>query len=356
MNKLKFAILKNESDDDYQYWVNSCETFNIDYEIIDLLKYTWFDKLSTYKFDALLVSPPGLEAHLKKNFDEKTYILDKLLDYLLYPNFDEISLHENKKYLSYWLKANKLPHPETNVFLAKEDALKYIEDCKFPLVGKLNIGASGYGVKIIKTQEVAKDYIRKAFSRTGLRMYFGPNTKMGDYSNRIMNVLKNPGLILQKIKIYKQYYDATQKNLVIFQKYIPHEFEWRVVRIGDSYFGHQKVKQGNKASGTKGIDYVCPPEDLLGFVRSICHRFNFNSMAIDLFEDGSGGYLINEMQTKFGHVQEYICEKNGKPGRFQLLNNKWIFEEGLFNTNLSYDLRLQNLLELLKKKNNLCPV
>ena len=73
-------------------------------------------------------------------------------------------------------------------------------------------------------------------------------------------------------------------------------------------------------------------------------------MAVDLFEDGKGGYLINELQCIFGHVQKFICQKNGKPGRYRFTGNDWIFEEGMFNTNLSYDIRLEHALSLLKKQ------
>jgi len=73
-------------------------------------------------------------------------------------------------------------------------------------------------------------------------------------------------------------------------------------------------------------------------------------MAVDLFEDNKGGVLVNELQTSFGHVQDYICENNGSPGRMLYKKNSWIFEKGNFNTNLSYDLRIENVLQLLKTK------
>ena len=60
--------------------------------------------------------------------------------------------------------------------------------------------------------------------------------------------------------------------MCIRDRYIPHDFEWRCVRIGDSYFAHRKRKLGDKASGTKGIDYVNPPESLLDFTRDLCIR------------------------------------------------------------------------------------
>ena len=40
---------------------------------------------------------------------------------------------------------------------------------------------------------------------------------------------------------------------------------------------------------------------------------------------------------------------DGKPGRYINTNDKWVFEEGMFNTNHSCDLRLEHALELFKK-------
>ena len=117
-------------------------------------------------------------------------------------------------------------------------------------------------------------------------------------------------------------------------------------KIGESYFAHKKIKTGEMASGSKGIDYVNPPFELLDFLKEICDKNNFQSVAIDIFEHPQRGYLVNEIQTIFGHVQTHILEVNGKPGRYLHQNNQWIFEEGNFNTNESYDLRLETALKL----------
>ena len=68
-----------------------------------------------------------------------------------------------------------------------------------------------------------------------------------------------------------------------------------------------------------------------------------------MFEDGQGGYLINELQTLFGHVQDYILAVDGVPGRYIFTNDQWFFEPGDFNTNESYDLRLKTALDLYEK-------
>jgi len=346
---MKFGILKNESDDRHLNWEKACQKFQVDYQVIDLTSNNWLNLISEANFNGFLACPPGLESLYKQLYDERVYIINKIMGKFVYPNFNEISLHENKKYLSYWLKANKIPLPETQVFYSKSDVLQYIKKADFPIVAKMNIGASGMGVKIFRDRNSVQKYVNQAFT-TGIRQSWGPNIKMGGYKNRIINILKNPSKIVKKLRIYQKIKNETQIGFVIFQRYIPHDYEWRVVKIGDSYFGHKKVKQGDKASGTKGINYVLPSDYIMDFVRDLCKKYKFNSMAVDLFEDNKGGVLVNELQTSFGHVQDYICENNGSPGRMLYKKNSWIFEKGNFNTNLSYDLRIENVLQLLKTK------
>ena len=347
--EIKAAILKNETHEAHYYWVAACKRLDLKYKVIDITLNNWLYEIRNGNFDIFLTVPPGTEEKFKKLYDEKIYILDKVLKYKVYPSYDEISIHENKKYLSFWLNANNLPHPQTDIFYFKKEALNFLQQTKYPIVGKFNIGASGKGVNILKNQKSAFNYVETAFSPGGLIQDFGPNLKMGNTRSRIKKLLENPASILKKLRKYKTLYKERQKGWVLLQQYVPHLFEWRVVKIGISYFGHQKIKTGDKASGTKGINYESPPIKLLDFVRNICEKYNFNSMAVDLFEDGNGGYLINEMQTVFGHVQEYICEKNGKPGRFSFLDGNWQFEEGYFNSNLSYDLRLEDAISILNK-------
>ena len=346
---MNFGILKNEFGDNHLFWSRSCEDFDIDYTVIDMLSSNWLDEIKSGDFDAFLACPPGMETLYKNMYDEKIYILDKVLSYFVYPSYDEISIHENKKYLSYWLKAVNLPSQGTYVFYHKTEANLFIETCNFPIVGKINIGAGGRGVKVLYNKSSLSKYIKKAFGE-GLTQKWGPNLRMGSFGSRILSIIKDPVKILNRLAVYKRTKNEVQKNYVILQDFVSHTFEWRIVKIGDSYFGHQKIKDGEKASGTKGVSYVSPPDQLLNFVRNICIKHNFNSMAVDVFEDGNGGYFINELQTIFGHVQDYICEQNGEPGRFIFKKNKWEFEAGLFNNNLSYDLRLKDVIQLLSKK------
>lgn len=345
---MKWAILKNESDDNYQNWINACIKYDQEYYVIDLIKNDWLKRILSTKFDGFLTCPSGREYSYKQLYDERIYIINKVLGRFCYPSYDEIVIHENKKFLSYWLEANNIPHPKTYVFYDRKEALNFIDSINLPIVAKFNISASGKGVKVFRNKKELEKYINEAFT-SGVRQNWGPNLKMGNWIERLKKIIKNPSRIKDRLGVYKKLYKEVQRGFVILQEYIQHDYEWRIVKIGDSYFGHQKVKKGDKASGTKGINYILPPAKYLDFVKNLCEKFNFNSMAVDAFEDGKGGLLINELQTIFGHVQKFICEKDGKPGRLVFKGGEWIFEEGMYNTNLSYDLRMEDALKLIEK-------
>lgn len=347
---MRVAILRNEDPNSGSKWERACKKADIKYDIIDLSSYEWLELIQKKEYDFFLLKPSGSVLHFKNMYDERLYIICKTLGYKTFPSYEECYIYENKKLLSYYLDATKTPHPKTNVFYNKQEALSFLKSVSFPIVSKTSIGASGSGVQVIKKLEDAQKYVDKAFSKKGIRRQFGPNRVIGSPKKWLTKALQSPSYLRKKLKEYFFIYKHSERDYVIFQEFIPHEFEWRAVKIGESYFAHKKVKHGEKASGSKGIDYVAPPESLLNFVNELCTKHNFNFMAIDIFEDGMGGYLVNELQTIFGHVQDYILEIEGVPGRYLYKNSQWIFEPGNFNANESYDLRLAVAINLYKNQ------
>jgi len=145
---MKVAIIRNEDPNSSNNWGISCEKLKIEYDIIDLSSYTWLDKIKGHNYDFLLLKPPGILSHFKTLYDERVYIISKVLKYITYPSYEECIIYENKKFLSYFLQSNNIPHPRTEVFYKKEEALEFIKKCSFPIVSKTSIGASGSGVQV----------------------------------------------------------------------------------------------------------------------------------------------------------------------------------------------------------------
>jgi glutathione synthase/RimK-type ligase-like ATP-grasp enzyme len=344
--KVKVIILRNELEEDHNLWIRACEDFrnDIEYRVVNLTSPDWLEGIQSKPFDILLAKPGGLTAPFKQLYDERIYILGKVLGYKIFPSPDEIFIYENKRFLAYWLKANNIPHPDTFVFYNLKEAENYAKKCSYPQVAKANIGASGSGVRILNSVEEAGDYISKTFSGKGAPKRSGPNLEKGGLIRRGFHYIIHPEDIQKKLTVYKAVSSDIQTGFVILQEYIEHDFEWRVVRIGDSFFAHKKLKIGEKASGTLKKIYDNPPLMLFDFVKRITDRFGFFSQSIDLFESGNG-YLVNEMQCIFGQSDVHQMFVDNTPGRYLYSDNNWRFESGSFTENACFNLRISYIIE-----------
>jgi glutathione synthase/RimK-type ligase-like ATP-grasp enzyme len=347
--KINVAIFRNESADDHDQWVEACSRRNdeIAWTVLDLTSSDWLERFRERQYDLVLLRPPGRTSAFKQLYDERAIILHKYSGVPVYPSLDEVLVYENKRFLRDWLKANTIPHPETHVFYSDKEAGKHLESReKFPLVAKTNIGASGNGVTFISDRSAASEYVRKAFG-PGINTRTGPKLSKGSLWKKVEKALSLKGFISKRMHEYRTTYLNPQKGFVIFQEFIPHDYEWRCVRIGDSYFAHKKIARNNKSSGTllKGYDKV--PVDLLDFIRQVTDRTGLSSVAIDLF-DHEGRYLVNEVQCFFGQSDPYQMLVDSVSGRYRHIDGRWFFEAGDFASNGCYDLRLEHALSMIK--------
>jgi hypothetical protein len=175
----------------------------------------------------------------------------------------------------------------------------------------------------------------------------GPKWKRKGFARRFLNKLLHPTEFRLKIAEYIRSNSEHQKDFVILQQHIPHDFEWRCVRIGNSFFAHKKLKLKDKASGSLLKGYEAPPMELLDFVKTITDKRNFVSQAVDIFVSDNGAFLVNEMQCIFGQSDPYQMLIHGQPGRYVYEQGQWRFEPGDYNKIESFQLRLENFMEIL---------
>ena len=344
---MKIAILRDSNPESSLKWELACKKKNINYQPIDVLRNDWYENIRIFKPDLCVSRPPGSIAQDKKIFDERLFYLEKFTEYKTYPGFLETYIYENKVNLATFLQINNISHPKTFVSASQKESEDFINSNDYPIVAKTLIGAAGSGVKILHDKNQAEKYIKTAFT-TGIKRRFGPNRKTGNPKSWLTKAIKSPDYFFKKLREYKKRDQDAQKNIVLFQEYIEHDFEWRCVKIGESYFAYKKLKIGEQASGAKQFEYGQPPLELLDFTKDLCDKFKFNLMAVDIFYS-NGTIYVNELQTIFGHKNPYICKVNGKPGRYLYKNSKWLIEAGDFNTNESYDLRLETAIKLYEQ-------
>ena len=144
-----------------------------------------------------------------------------------------------------------------------------------------------------------------------------------------------------------------QWGTVLLQEYIPNASEWRMIRIGDSYFGYEKLKRGHFHSGSHLWHYERPSDRILNFLKEVTDKGNFTSMNVDVLVSPDGRFYVSELQTLFGMGHPYeMCVVDGKPGRMvqDKQTGQWYFEAGIFCQNYMDNLRVAVLLDLLRSR------
>ena len=341
---MSIVILKNELPESAEKWEEACKRKQLIYSVVDLTNYDWYEQIIHLNPSILLLKPSGLTAPFKELYDERLKVLVDECGMVCYPSLKSNLIYENKRFLSFWLKANDITHPKTYIFYKKLEATNFANERKvFPVVAKTNIGASGSGVTILETKKQLEQYIQNTFSGKGASKRKGPNLQKGGLIRRGIKLLLNPEILKNRIEVYEARAADIQKDFILIQEFIPHSFEWRVVRIGQSYFAHKKLIKGDKTSGSLQKSYDNPPFDLLDYVKGITDKHDLDSVAIDIFSEGKK-YLVNEIQCIFGQSDPYQMKVNGVIGRYVNKDKAWEFEAGDFNTNENYDLRLSHAL------------
>lgn len=348
----RLAILRNEVGADHANWLKACaeRADRMTCELIDLSKDGWREAVLNGGFDGLLTQPSGWSASARDRYAGRIMELAKVTDVPMIPSSAEIAIYENKRVLATWLKENSVPHPETWVFDDPDRARAFARTATYPIVAKTSIGAGGRGVRILPKAGDALGYIDSTFNGSGAPRSTGPQWRGGALLQRGIRRITDPVALLERVRNYRTLRDDRQRDHVIFQAFVPHDHEWRAVRIGDSFFAHRKLVRDGMASGSLLKGYGAPPAAVLDLVRSVTDAHGFRSVAIDLFEGPDGGCLVNEIQCVFGQSDPHQMIVDGVPGRYLWNGTSWVFEPGDFNRFECYLLRLDDLLQRIGQR------
>jgi hypothetical protein len=302
----------------HEAYIVACRELKVAYKTVDLFASDWIDQVKSSGCDAFVAWPSECIQEWKTLYDERLLLLTKDLGHTLYPPYDALWLYGSKQRQRDWLDLHGFPHPKTWVFYSLDETLAFFSQAALPLVAKVDIGASAHGVWIIRSRKQGERLIRKAFSRGLAGSCADPQTR--------------------------------QWRHMLLQEYVPDVREWRIIRIGDSFFGYEKGKAGDFHSGSGLAGWFDPPREALDLLRRITDLGQFRSIAMDVFEKPDGKLLVNEIQSVFGAFDTAQMYVNGIPGRYRLVEGKYVFEQGRFCGNTCCNLRVLDLLDILKSK------
>ena len=304
----------------HKNYIGACRDLGVPYRLLDISAPDWVRVIRESDCAGFLVHPPSHLTIWKQMFDERLKVMVGDLGKTIYPSYNELWLYESKRRMAYWLEANDVPHPRTRVFYDLEEALESCRTVDLPIVVKSDLGSGASGVRIFRDRSPLRRFVARCF-RTGIVR------RDGDPRDR-------------------------QWGSVLLQEYVPDAREWRVIRLGDSFFAHQKLKMGDFHSGSGLVEWCDPPRRLLDFARETTDKGGFTSMNLDTFETPDGRYFVSELQSVFGSYLPYQMRVNDTPGRYlyDASRREWVFERGEFNKNGSCNLRVETLLRMLGKR------
>ena len=298
--------------------VAACRDMGVPYRLVDISGPDWIDVVRHCGCDAFLVYPKVFTAGWRLMYDERLKIMADDLGLVLCPSFhDELWIFESKRRMHYWLTLHDVPHPRTWVFYSYDGAMAFAETADLPIVAKADAGWGASNVRIFRERRPLIQHVKRCFNE-------GLVTEIGGLRN-------------------------VEWGSVTLQEYIPAEIEWRMVRLGKYFFGHQKLKAGEFHSGSKLIGWQIPPKRLLDFLYDVTQKGRFTSMSLDTFETPDGRYLVNEVQPLFGAHLPYQMKVDDVPGRYLRddTTGEWRFEDGKFCQNAGWNLRVETLLASL---------
>ena len=313
--------------------IESCKSLGVDYEVIDIINEDWLENVMKSDCDGFFCPSNCISQEIKTIQDERYYFVSQLMHKPIYPDFNGLYIHENKRNMAAWLEFNGYPHAKTKVFTNREKALAYLSSCEYPIVTKANVGAAASKVRIVRNKKEAIRMAKKCLPKNSIFK----TLSLGLYYKTKINLLNIPDL------------HNPQKDYFIVQDFVKEIlWEWRILKIGDSYFGHQKLLKEQFASGSGKVGWVAPPKCLLEMVRELCEKGGFKCMDVDIFETKDGKYIINELQASFGSYLDYQMCIDGTPGRYKDINGEFVFEEGKFNVLGSTKLKIEDFIQQIK--------
>ncbi|MDP5274712.1 hypothetical protein [Chengkuizengella axinellae] len=336
--------------------VEACKELDVQYEIIGIFSHDWIQQFEKADCDGYIIRPPTKTSLWRATFLNRILLIKDRIENKCVPDIESILYYESKIMMLDFYKLNELPHVPSNTFFNLKEALKYAKSTKtFPKMVKSDGGSGSLGVKKINSRSNLIFQIYKSFFTGNIfRGFHSP----ADFNVYIKTYIKPLWMYFKKMRRSFYPYSERSQGYIHIQEFLQMKTEWRIIKIGESYFGLRKAKGKNglrSGSGSRG-DWTDPPKEILNLVKEWCERLNISTMSFDIFEDMDGEYLINEMQVCFGTISPSQMYINGVPGRYVHVGGKWVFDEGeycRFNCNL---LRIELLKEILYGKESLKPL
>lgn len=228
---------------------------------------------------------------------------------IVFPDFRTGWHFDDKLGQKYLLEAIDAPLVPSVAFYSKQEAFQWAKNATFPKVFKLRRGSSSGNVRMIKSADVAKRYINRAFGRG-----FGQHDAWGDISDR-WRLYKTGKVKLKKVfdgfarLVFPIPYArilGKDRGYIYFQDFIPdNTHDIRINYVFNKCFGSRRgVRPGDfRASGSMIVvdkDMANIPLKAIQIAFDVANKLKLQTAAFDfVLKDGEP--LIVELSYGFGY-------------------------------------------------------
>jgi hypothetical protein len=231
-----------------------------------------------------------------------------------FPNWQTSWHYDDKIKQYYLLKQHGFPVIESYIFWDKTEALKWLKSAQMPIVFKLKGGAGSNNVILVYSKANGSRIISKMFGK-GIKSgkILDRNSLHLRFVDLHKAVRRFGGNLLRKRKgTYEPLFWQTDKNYVLFQKFLPNNpFDTRVSVIGNRAFAFRRFNRADdfRASGSGNIDYDVKKVDTraIQIAFQISKKFNFQSMAYDFLLNEQRDFEIAEISYTYVDKAVYDC-------------------------------------------------
>jgi len=307
---MKIAIHHREgsfSDSDFSYnkrWIAYCKEQNISYKLVDAYKNNIIEQIANCDIFMWHFYQNSTKDFL---FAKQLFASIEAAGKLVFPSLAMTWHFDDKVAQKYLLEAIDAPLVESYVFYDEKEALAWLEKTAIPLVFKLRGGAGSQNVKLLKTKDVVKQHIRKAF-RKGFSQYDGFSILKDRFQKFTKGKDTFKGVLHAFVRLlYPTTYAKVKgrdKGYIYFQKFIPNnDTDTRVIVIGKRAFAiKRKVRENDfRASGGGFIIYDSNEIDIQTVKISfdISKKLTLDCVAFDFVFDEKNNPLIVEISYGF---------------------------------------------------------
>lgn len=329
--------IHNSTSGFHPHWVAYCKEKKIPYKLVNCYDNDIIKQLEDCKI---------LFWHHHHNGVKDILVAKQILfalehtGFKVFPDFKTGWHFDDKIGQKYLFEANKIPMIKTDVFFSKKDALKFIENARFPLVFKLRSGASASNVKLVFNSNEAIKIINKSFSK-GFSLYSPWNSLKDRWEKFLSGKIGFIGVIKGAIRLFilPEYakIKGREKNYIYFQEFIPlNDFDTRLIVIDEKVYGMKRnVRKGDfRASGSGVFDYDNIDKKILALALEIAKKLKLQAAAFDFIYMNNEPVLI-EVSYGFGTLGSSKCpgywdkELNFHKGEFNPFG--WMIESVLKN-------------------------